>query len=73
MTVVTDIKAITPTATAAAALSKAGTNVTSLFNQALLCTYDLKKVLNQIYALHPSTGGDAANYAALAAVIAELA
>lgn len=34
---------------------------------------DLKILLKQIVALHPSTGGDASNYSALQAVLAKLA
>jgi hypothetical protein len=33
---------------------------------------ELEIVLKQIIAIHPSTGGDAANYSALNAVLAEL-
>jgi hypothetical protein len=33
---------------------------------------ELQALLKQIVALHPSSGGDAANYAALNAVLAEL-
>jgi hypothetical protein len=73
MTVVTEIKAITFTPTAKAALSKSGTDIASLTNQALLATYELKKCLSQIVSLHPTGGGDAANLSALNAVIAELA
>lgn len=73
MTVSADIKAITPTATAKAALSKGGTDINALFSQTLLVSAELRKLLLQIQALHPSGGGDAANYAALTTIINELA
>jgi hypothetical protein len=41
--------------------------------QAELHAIELQAILKQIVAVHPSSGGDASNYAALNAVIAELA
>ena len=45
----------------------------TLVGTAQLHVTELQTVLKQIVALHPSGGGDAANYAALNAVLAELA
>jgi len=45
----------------------------TLVGTAQLHVIELQTVLKQIVALHPSGGGDAANYAALNAVLAELA
>jgi hypothetical protein len=47
--------------------------LTTLVGTAQLHVIELQTVLKQIVALHPSGGGDAANYAALNAVLAELA
>jgi hypothetical protein len=68
----TDIAAFTPTSTARAALVSAGTNLDEL--NALLATHlvEAKRLLTQIIALHPSTGGDSTNYSALVATLAKL-
>jgi hypothetical protein len=47
--------------------------VGALVVQAELHAIELQAILKQIVAVHPSGGGDAANYSALNAVIAELA
>jgi hypothetical protein len=73
MTVMAELATITVTATAQAAVFVKGENLTALVGAAKLQVLDLKKVLSNIVAVHPSSGGDASSYAALTAVIAELA
>lgn len=73
MTVLTDLKAISLTASAKAAVSAKGADLPALVTQAQLHVIELQTILKQIVAVHPSGGVDAANYAALNAVIAELA
>lgn len=45
----------------------------ALINEAPFHIIELQAVLKQIVAHHPPGGGDAANYAALNAVLAQLA
>jgi len=73
LTLLTDLQALTLTATAKAAGSKKGTDLAALLTIAIEATRELTTLLKLIYAAHPSSGGDAANYATLAAIIAELA
>jgi hypothetical protein len=73
MTVMADLNAISLTGTAKAAVSAKGADLGSLVTQAKLHTIELQTILRQIVAVHPSGGGDAANFAALNTVVAELA
>ena len=73
MTALTDLKAISLTSTAKNAGAAKGANLPALVAQAQLQVTELETTLKQIVAFHPSGGGDAANYAALNAVLAELA
>lgn len=72
MTVMTELNAITLTVTAKAAVSVKGGDISALLNEAKLATADLQKVLRQIILHHPSGGGDAANAAAFATILAEI-
>jgi hypothetical protein len=73
MTVHTDLAAITPTANAKNVVSAKGADLTSLVNEVHQHIYELQAVLKQIINMHPTGGGDAANSAALSAVLAQLA
>jgi hypothetical protein len=73
MTALTDLKAISLTASAKAVTSAKGADLQSLVVTTQLHITELEAVLKQIVALHPSGGADMANYAALKAVLAELA
>jgi hypothetical protein len=73
MTAHTHLVAITPTANAKSVAVVAGTNLPQLMTLADQRITELKILLKQIIALHPSSGGDASNYSALQAVLAELA
>ena len=73
MTALADLKAISLTTNAKNVGAAKGTNLAALVTQAQLQITELETILKQIVALHPSSGGDAANYAALNAVLAELA
>lgn len=73
MTVITEVKAITPTANAKATVSAKGADITGLMAQVALKSAELKTLLTQVIALHPTGGGDASNLSALNAVLAELA
>jgi hypothetical protein len=70
MTALSDIKAVAPTANAKAVVSAKGADVTALMAAALLKAAELKVLVAQIIALHPS--GDA-NLTALNSILAELA
>ncbi len=70
MTVLVDTKAITPTATAKAAISAKGADVTGLMLNMQTKIVELQIVVKQIIALHPA--GDA-NLTALNTLLAELA
>jgi hypothetical protein len=73
MTAKADIVAISLTPTALAAAQKQGVNLAALVTHAGARANELSILLKQILAFHPNSGGDAANFAALQAVIAELA
>jgi hypothetical protein len=73
MTAMTDLNAITLTATAKAWGSVNGVDLVGLITQSKTDIIELQNRLRQIVKFHPTTGGDAANYAALNSVIAELA
>jgi hypothetical protein len=72
MTVSADLKAITLTGTAKSAASAKGTDIGGLQAAALRATSECQVALKAFLAVHPSTGGDAANFASIQAVIAEL-
>ena len=73
MTVLADLKAIALTASAKASVSAKGADLGVLVQTAELHVIELQTVLKQIIAVHPTSGGDAANYAALGSVLAQLA
>lgn len=73
MTAHSDLAAISLTANAQAKAQAAGVNLPALVAQAQAHIADLQILLKQIVAFHPTTGGDASNYSALLAVLAELA
>jgi len=73
MTALTDLTAISFTAAAKAVASAKGEDLIVLVTLAESHITELSALLKQIVAIHPSTGGDAANYAALNAIVAELA
>jgi hypothetical protein len=73
MTVLTDLNAISLTPTAKAAASTKGEDLSALVELAKTHTAELSALLKQIVAIHPSTGDDATNYAALNAILGELA
>ena len=72
-TALTDLNAISLTSTAKAAVSAKGVDLNALVVLAKSHATELSALLKQIVALHPSTGGDAANYAQLNTIIGELA
>lgn len=73
MTVKTELNAVVPTANAKTVVAAKAQDVASLQSLVKQHTDELKVALAQLIALHPSGGGDAANLAALTAVLAELA
>jgi len=72
MTTQANLKAIVPTANAKAVVAAKGADVTALQNAVILRCAELRVLLAQLIALHPSGGGDAANLAALSAELALL-
>jgi hypothetical protein len=72
MTIHADLTAITPTANARSAFKKAGTDLDELLAQVANHATDLQRLLKQVIALHPSSGGDSTNYTALSNLLAEL-
>jgi hypothetical protein len=72
-TTLTDLSAITLTATAKAAGSVRGVDIVGLMTLAKSHAIELTSLLKSIQSVHPSTGPDAANYASLTAIIGELA
>jgi hypothetical protein len=72
MTALTDLRAISLTVTAKAAVAAKGADLQALVTAAQRQITELEITLKQIVALHPSGGPDASNYAALNAVLAEL-
>jgi hypothetical protein len=72
-TALTDLGAITLTATAKAAASIKGVDIVGLMTLAKSHATELTALLKTIQSVHPSTGGDASNYASLTAIIGELA
>ena len=72
MTVHSDLAALSLTSTAKAAGQKSGADLSVLIGLAHQHIIELQALLKQIIAFHPSTGGDASNYAALLAVLGEL-
>lgn len=73
MTCLSDLSAISLTATAKTASLKKGIDLGAMVALAKEHVIELQRVLNSVIALHPSTGADATNYTALQAVVAELA
>ena len=72
-TALTDLNAISLTTTAKAAASARGVDIAALATLAKSHIIELRTLLQAIVAVHPSTGGDASNYAALNTIIGELA
>lgn len=73
MTVLTDLKALSLSQNAKTVVAANGADLAALLLLAQQHTIELQAVLKQIIAHHPSGGGDASNYAALGAVLAQLA
>jgi hypothetical protein len=73
MTALTDLNAISLTATAKAAASARGLDIGAIVALAKTHVIELSRLLTVIQSVHPSSGGDAANYAALGTIIGELA
>lgn len=73
MTALAELKALSVSANATKAGHANGTNLPALIQTAELRVIELQALLKQIIAFHPSGGGDASNYSALQAVLAELA
>ena len=73
MTTKTDLAAITPTNTARQAFKNSGTNLDALIAEANAQAADLERLLKQIVAYHPNSGGDTTNHAAFASLLAPLA
>jgi hypothetical protein len=73
MTVMTELNAISLTGTASAAAQARGVNLAGIVALAKTHVIELQRSLANVVAYHPSAGGDAANYAALNTIIAELA
>lgn len=72
MTVMTELRAITLTATAKSGVSAKGADISALHQQAQLATAELQKILRQIITHHPTGGGDAANSAAFTTILNEI-
>ncbi|MGJ5095607.1 hypothetical protein ACQR18_26265 [Bradyrhizobium oligotrophicum] len=72
MTVLTDLKALSLSQNAKTVVAAKGADLGSLLTLAQQHTIELQAILKQIIAHHPSSGGDATNYAALGAVLAQL-
>ena len=72
-TALTDLSSLTLTATAKAAAAAKGVNASDLLTLAKSKATELSLLLAQIKSVHPSTGGDAANFALLGTIIGELA
>ena len=72
MTITTDINAITLTPNAIAIGQAAAVNLPSLLTQLLVHVGEKQRLIKEIQKVHPSTGPDAANYAALNAILAKL-
>jgi hypothetical protein len=60
------------TASAKAASSAAGADLPTLMSQLLVHAGEKQILLKQILAFHPSPGGDAANWAAINAILVKL-
>lgn len=73
MTVLTDAKAITPTANAKAVVAAKGADITALMLHIQRVSGELQVLVKQAIAMHPSGGGDAANLTALNTLLSELA
>jgi hypothetical protein len=72
MTVLANTKSITPTAKAKSVVQTHGAQLGDLLTLFQQHASEVQILLKLIIALHPSTGGDAANYAALSSLLAEL-
>jgi|GEM_PF-4914678 len=72
MTITTDITSITLTPNAIAAGQAAAVNLPALLTQLLVHVGEKQRLIKEIQKVHPSTGGEAANYAALSAILAKL-
>jgi hypothetical protein len=72
-TTFTDLSAIVLTSTAKAAASVKGVNITDMLVLVKSHATEMTSLLQAIKAVHPSTGGDATNYASITAIINELA
>jgi hypothetical protein len=73
MTVLTELNAISLTGTAAAAAQARGVNLAGIVALAKTHVIELQRSLANVLSYHPNSGGDSTNYAALQAIVAELA
>ena len=73
MTLLTELNSLSITANAKKVFAAKGVDATSLITAAKETTIELQRILTIIIGLHPSSGGDAANAATLASILAELA
>jgi len=71
MTALVDVKALAPNASAKAALAVKAQDYASLQNAAILKASELKVIVAQMIALHP-TSGDATTLTNLNTILAEL-
>jgi hypothetical protein len=71
-TTFSDLSAITLTASAKAAAATHGVHLDDLMALAKTRATEFTALLKQIVSVHPTTGGDAANAAALTSIINEL-
>jgi hypothetical protein len=72
MTALAELNAITLTANAKTVVSAKAVDIAALTALVKQHVSELKVVLAQLISLHPTGGGDAANLAALSAVLAEI-
>lgn len=71
-TVTTDLNAIALTTNAKTLAIAKGTDLNALISHAKLKAAELRVILAQIIALHPTGGGDAANLTSLNTILGEL-
>jgi len=72
MTALADVKALAPNAAAKAAVAAKGHDYASVQNLAIQKAAEMKVIISQLIALHP-TSGDSTTLTALNTLLAELA
>ena len=73
MTVLTELRALSQSPIAKASVAAHGVDLPSLVTHTELRVVELRMLLKQIAAVHPSRDNDTRTFAALNAVLAELA